>query len=941
MAPRKGAKRNQPPRAVKEPPKKRQRKETLDTQGQTEEKVAYKGNYVKQDLRRNGRKGVAVGTTERGKLARRNYTKSGRLKATYRSVEKLVSKVQETGRLSKKQALELRRKRGVADKCLHNFTEPLLAQVFSPGVTDGLVSSLQELDGLGEIAESRLPDCPQAVSSEPAASATVSMSLPSSLMGKELKEYTAQDLELVLREVFGHESFRPGQQQAIANVLASRKTLLLLATGCGKSLCYQLPAFLLREEGLTLVISPLVSLMSDQLLRLPKCLRGAVLSGQQSRDQMRSVMRAVRARMVDVLFISPERLSMWAFDGCGLPPIALACVDEAHCVSEWSHNFRPDYLRLHEHLVSLGARRVLALTATATRPTVESVHNILQLESIVRADRSFSLEELLAESSQPRVQRANLAMDVRHIEEDEEQFGSLVKVLQAEDVQDKPAIVYVWKRMVADNLAKRLRSRIRGGVSAYHGSLAPEARSAVQDSFMAGRTRVVVATMAFGMGLDKPDIRIVVHYNLPKSIENYIQETGRCSRDGGPGRCMAFVNSSDFKAVRWMESGGGGATTHRGVVRKLLAMIFKKEGKVCERFELDSHDDTPVKPYHIAFDEHEASRALACPLDELHSVLVHMGYRAAEYLTLYSRFPTKLKLRFFKSDPKELEEADPFLRRILPMAKVVSGVHTLQTAKVLASLGGQPGQLANALWAARGDEFSVEKSGFGFMVAVHKQPSEEQLEAWAADISEVNTRARSNSVDKVDAVYMALIRAAEASRSGSSEDAAAADVLNELIDAYFAATKDPSAVVAGGDEHRTRRLQAALGSTARAPQSETGTRAASQLEAATPSAALAKNKEAVYMTVTRIMVRPDWQVVMSQDLHAVAHAVAQYLAGIRSVAMPSPQGARHPCWAQFKHIGDFTVLEELVVDAFQRQMKTGETVWERLMKLRKPATTSK
>merc|ERR1719183_1572392 len=170
----------------------------------------------------------------------------------------------------------------------------------------------------------------------------------------------------------------------------------------------------------------------DQLNRLPHCLRGAIVSGQQSRNEVRTVMRAVRARLVDVLFISPERLSVWAFDGCGLPPIALACIDEAHCISEWSHNFRPDYLRLNEFLSgSLGARRLLALTATATRPTIKSVHDILDLDIIVRSDRSFRLQELLDEPAQPRVQRDNLTMDVRRVDGEEAQVKALVDLLRS------------------------------------------------------------------------------------------------------------------------------------------------------------------------------------------------------------------------------------------------------------------------------------------------------------------------------------------------------------------------------------------------------------------------------------------------------------------------------------------------------------------------------
>mmetsp|Transcript_12412 Transcript_12412/g.29225 ORF Transcript_12412/g.29225 Transcript_12412/m.29225 type:complete len:1197 (+) Transcript_12412:48-3638(+) len=927
------------------------------------EKHAYKGNYVKQDLRRNGRKGVAVGTTERGRVARRHVNKSGRLKASYRQTADVAQKVKETGRISRRQAHQLRNSRSVAERCLAAAPEPLV-QAFSSSLPSSIVDELSDCGDLGDIAECRPPDIltpvPEksimACSSDAAgddvgaeADSVPRPALPSSLEGKDPKDYSPADLQLILHDVFRHEAFRPGQQEAVSNILAGIKTLLLLATGCGKSLCYQLPAFVLREEGLTLVISPLVSLMSDQLMRLPKCLRGAIVSSQQSREQSRTVMRAVRARLVDVLFISPERLSMWAFDGCGLPPIALACIDEAHCVSEWSHNFRPDYLRLHEHLAaSLGARRLLALTATATRPTVESIHNILQLESIVRADRSFTLKELLTESSQPRVQRMNLAMDVRQAEDDEGQFRELQRLLLAEDMQRKPVIVYVWKRAVADQLAKRLSRVVRGGVRAYHGSLAPEARNAVQDAFMVGTTRVVVATMAFGMGLDKPDIRMVVHFNLPKSIENFIQETGRCSRDGEPGRCVALVNSQDFKAVRWMESGGGGATTHRAVVRKLLAMIFKKEGKTCEHFEVSDEklvprpdgESTPelsqneaCRQYLAAFDEQEAARSLSCPVDELHSVLVHLGYRAKSHLTLYSRFPTKLKLRFFKTDPKELEEIDPLLKRVMPLAKKVSGVYTIPTAKALSVLGGQPGQLSNALWAARGDEFSVEKAGYGFMVAVHQQPSEAQLEAWATEISEINSIARANSIDKVDAVYMALTRAAEASRAGGSDATGSHELLAELIDSYFAATKDPSAVVAGGEEARARRLQAALGSAAFLHKA--GPPSATQSQA--PAATREKLADAVFMSVTKILVRAEWRTVLRQDQAAVAHSVAQFLAGIGSVVMPTATAKRYPSWAHFKQIGDFNSLQELVTAAFNRKMKTGQTLWATLVELLQPA----
>ena len=183
-----------------------------------------------------------------------------------------------------------------------------------------------------------------------------------------------------------------------------------------------------------------------------------------------------------------RRLATWSFDGCGLPPIALACIDEAHCVSEWSHNFRPDYFRLHEYLVqSLGARRILALTATATRPTVKSVCDILQLDTVVRSDNTFTVDELMRERNQPTVQRGNLIMDARSVPDADSQVRELVQVLRHDANPAESVIIYVWRRDTADQLAKQLRAYVKGGVCAYHGSMLAEVRSTVQENFMSGK----------------------------------------------------------------------------------------------------------------------------------------------------------------------------------------------------------------------------------------------------------------------------------------------------------------------------------------------------------------------------------------------------------------------------------------------------------------------
>lgn len=1038
--------------AVKKPrlqvPARKKPNTKKDDEGGLAAKIPYGANFVKQDLKRNGRKGAATGkrsAAAAASSASRYHTRDGRLKSKYSK-----SADDDNGRWksAKEMRFEHYRQQALSSKTLLGSSGQSKVPSFSPSLTPELLEALlkENVTGLGEIACTRPPDvAPVAVplQDQPAAAplqdqpaavplasypqdvvmgapvetsasaGTAAMdaegleqhvhSLPSEQPMQEgqrseqaesdrstsatglledgqlvvqdplpqapsasLQDLSQQSLEALLQGTFGHREFRPGQCEAISSVLQGTNTLLLLSTGSGKSLCYQMPAYLLREEGLTLVVSPLVSLMADQLMRLPNCLRGAIVSSQQKGDEVKSVLRAVRARLVDVLFVSPERLSLWAFDGCGLPPIALACVDEAHCVSEWSHNFRPDYLRLHEFLVgSLGARRLLALTATATRPTVQSVCNILHIGQIVRSDRCFSLSEMMEEPAQPTVQRANLTMDVRCVSDEMLQERELIKILREEDHVRESVIVYVWKRATADQLAKRLRTLIRGGVRSYHGSMVPEARRSVQDAFMSGMTRVVVATMAFGMGLDKPDIRTVIHFGMPKSIENYIQETGRCSRDGQPGRCIALVAPQNYKAMRWMETGGGGASKQSSIVRKLLGMVLRDgEPGPQKRFELSDgavryaaeaaqYAESPEaagkvemhQPFYVSFEESDATKALNCPADELHSALAHFAFRAKEHVTLYSKFPTKLKLRFFgRSDVSELSERITLLGKVLPLAKKCSGVYTIETAKALSVLGGQPGQLSNALWQAQGNEFSVEKAEYGYMVLVMKQVGEQQIQAWSEEISSINSRARENGIEKLDAAFIALTRAAEVADAAQGQDTSLQQdsgaseltvhqALSGLIDSYFAATRDPSSVVAGDWQEKQRRLQKALGQDFRGQRTTTVPDSAPKIHGSGPAQSSsggnateavggeerhAAQRAAIYTLTARLVMSSDWPDMPSDDPRAVAHTAAQFLAGIGSMMMPATKWRDHRCWGACRKYADFDELEELVASSLQK-----------------------
>lgn len=345
------------------------------------------------------------------------------------------------------------------------------------------------------------------------------------------------DPAAVLRSRFGFSAFRPGQEELIRAVLAGRDALGVLPTGGGKSVCYQIPAMIL--DGITVVVSPLVSLMEDQVGRARAAgLRSECLTAVQSCDERRSVLRALRDRRLDLLFVSPERLSVASFRRLvqGLH-LSLIAVDEAHCISEWGHDFRPAYR-------SLGGFRsnrpvsvpVLALTASATPAVRRDVCESLRLERPVIIVQSFD--------------RRNLWWSIERVPRSGNRLESLVRtVFHARGA----GIVYAPTRNAVEGVRHRLS---RAGISAesYHAGLPGAVRSGVQHRFMDGAVRVVVATNAFGMGIDKSDVRFVTHVYLPTTLEAYYQEAGRAGRDGSPSRCVAYHSPSDRRlGVRFID----------------------------------------------------------------------------------------------------------------------------------------------------------------------------------------------------------------------------------------------------------------------------------------------------------------------------------------------------------------------------------------------------
>jgi ATP-dependent DNA helicase RecQ len=338
------------------------------------------------------------------------------------------------------------------------------------------------------------------------------------------------DMLQTLREHFGFDAFREGQEPVIRALLDGRPALAVFPTGGGKSLCYQLPALLL--DGLTLVISPLIALMKDQVDALTeKGIAAARLDSTLDMDELRELYAKLETGTIKLLYIAPERLANEAFrKRVKQLNVAMIAIDEAHCISEWGHNFRPDYLKLAKFCRSLKVTRVLALTATATPKVAREIRRHFRIATADHVQLSFHRPNLdLRVTPCAAVERKTILLD------------RLARI-------DGAAVVYVTRQETAEEVATFL---VKQGVSAraYHAGLPDEFRADAQRAFMTGETRVIVATIAFGMGIDKADIRGVIHYNLPKSLENHTQEIGRAGRDGLPAVCEMLACGDDLTVL--------------------------------------------------------------------------------------------------------------------------------------------------------------------------------------------------------------------------------------------------------------------------------------------------------------------------------------------------------------------------------------------------------
>uniref|UniRef100_A0A1B0DGB4 DNA 3'-5' helicase n=1 Tax=Phlebotomus papatasi TaxID=29031 RepID=A0A1B0DGB4_PHLPP len=543
---------------------------------------------------------------------------------------------------------------------------------------------------------------------------------------------------------FGHAAFRSGQERAIMRILCGLSTLVTLNTGSGKSLCYQLPALLYSRhgKGMTLVISPLVSLMEDQVSGIPNFINARCLHTNQTPKMRQLVIQELKEGRVDLLMVSPEAVaygdkkSEFGQILSSLPRIGFVCIDEAHCLSQWSHNFRPSYLMLCKILrEKLKVSLILGLTATAT--------NLTRDEIVRQIGVPDGIAGVISDIPLPNNLILTVSTDVKR--ED-----ALIKLLDTAPFAGNSVIIYCTRREDCERVAtairvamgdvptsSRKRKRTNWLAEVYHAGVAASRRRTIQNAFMSGELKIVVATIAFGMGINKPDIRAVIHFNMPKNFESYVQEIGRAGRDGIEARCHLFLDPKrrdKIELQRFIYAN----SLDRFTLRRLLQKIFvpcacQKDGR---RESCPGHE--------IAFSVEATVQALDIPEENISTLLCYLEQHV-ESIEILSKAYVRCRV-FSYGGAEQLKKV---AKSCPPLAMAISiGIKEgkfrpddnsieFSTVDVAAALGWDSGivkyQLKNLEWtkinnSSRRTTISVQFDDIGFRIRAPGNFTDEQMD---------------------------------------------------------------------------------------------------------------------------------------------------------------------------------------------------------------------
>ncbi|KAK7399982.1 hypothetical protein VNO78_11180 [Psophocarpus tetragonolobus] len=536
------------------------------------------------------------------------------------------------------------------------------------------------------------------------------------------QEPSEENLLKLLNLVYGYDCFRDGQVEAIKMVLDGKSSALVLPTGAGKSLCYQLPAVIL--PGVTLVVSPLVALMIDQLRQLPYVIRGALLSSTQTPEEASETLKQLRQGGIKVLFVSPERFLNEEFLSIisSLPAISVVVIDEAHCISEWSHNFRPSFMRLRASLLhkTLKVRCVLAMTATATTTTLDAIMSALDIPSTNLIQKAQL--------------RENFHLSVSLVRNRMKDLLNLIKSPPFSEVQS--IIIYCKFQYETDQISRHLNDNNILAKS-YHSGITAKERTYVQELFNSNKIRVVVATVAFGMGLDKRDVGAVIHYSLPESLEEYVQEIGRAGRDGRLSYCHLFYDDETYFKLRSLTHSEG---VDEYVVNKFLHEVFPADkyscGKICSLIK------------------ESASRRFDMKEEVLLTLLTHLELGDVQYLQLHPQINATCTLAFHKTPPLLLAQKVSAIAVILKRSENKHGQYTFDIPTVANDMGVTAVELTNQLYELKlMEEITYEMKDLAYCYRVIEVPTD--LLSLSADITQWLSEVENCKVRKMDAMFNA------------------------------------------------------------------------------------------------------------------------------------------------------------------------------------------